>query len=156
MSKKKKNVEDFFNDYELHFNNAMSGKQSDLEDQIRKSFADCFIESSPLGVNCGKNDDEFRKKIRQGFDFYKKIGSTGMNILSKDITVLDDLHAMAKIYWRYSYSKDNKLGTIDFHIIYFLTMLNNEIKIFSYIAGDEQKALKEKGLIPEEEFVSDH
>ena len=154
MSKKKKSIEDFFTDYEKHFNDAMSEKDSDVASQIQKSFADCFIESSPAGLNCGKNDDEFLKKVKQGFDFYKRIGSTGMNIVSKDITLLDDFHAMAKVYWRYSYLKDNKPGNIDFHIIYFVTTLNNEIRIFAYIAGDEQKALREKGLIREEDLVS--
>jgi hypothetical protein len=37
-------------------------------------------------------------------------------------------------------------------VIYLLTMAN-EPKIFAYIAGDEQKALKEKGLISEEQMV---
>ena len=154
MSKKKKSIEDFFADYESNFNNAMSDNPSDVDIQVQKSFADCFIESSPLGVNCGKNDGEFLKRIKQGFDFYKNIGSTGMNIVSKDITLLDDFHAMAKVYWHYSYLKDGKPGAIDFHIIYLLTTVNNEIKIFSYIAGDEQKALKERGLIQEKELVS--
>lgn len=61
---------------------------------------------------------------------------------------------MARVYWHYSYLKDGKPGTIDFHIIYLLTTVNNEIKIFAYIAGDEQKALKERGLIQVEEMAS--
>lgn len=45
-----------------------------------------------------------------------------MKIVSRDITLLDD-----------------------FHITYLLTTVNNEIRIFEYISGNEQKALKERG-----------
>jgi hypothetical protein len=152
MSKRKKAMDDFFSSYEKHFNDAMADSTSDVTDSIKNSFADCFVESSPVGVICGKNNDEFVGKIKQGFDFYRSIGSTGMNIISKEVSMLDDLHAMVNVYWRYSYSKDDKPGTIDFHVIYLLTLVN-EPKIFAYIAGDEQKALKEKGLIPEEEMA---
>ena len=154
MSKKKKGIEDFFTEYALHFNSAMSDEQSDVGPWVQRSFADCFIESSPLGVQCGKNDDGLLKKIKEGFDFYKGIGSQAMNIVSKDITLLDDFHAMVKVYWRYAYVNDNKPGTIDFHVVYFLTLVNNEIKIFAYITGDEQKVLKERGLIQEEELLT--
>jgi hypothetical protein len=61
---------------------------------------------------------------------------------------------MVKVYWRYSYLKDNNPGTVDFNTFYFVNTSNGEIKIFAYIAGDEQKALREKGLIPQEEGVS--
>jgi hypothetical protein len=152
MSKRKKAIDDFFSSYERHFNDAMAESTPDVTDSIKSSFANCFVESSPQGVNCGKNDDEFVARINQGFEFYRNIGSKGMNIISKEVSMLDDLHAMAKVYWRYSYSKEDKPGIIDFHVIYLLTMAN-EPKIFAYIAGDEQKALKEKGLISEEQMV---
>jgi hypothetical protein len=156
MSKRKKNIEEFFNAYESHFNNAISSGQINPDD-IRESFADCFIESSPLGVNCGKNDSGFLDKITQGLDFYKGIGTQAMNIVAKDVTLLDDFHAMVKIYWRYTYLKDNNKGAIDFNVFYFVnTVQNNQVKIFAYIAGDEQKALKERGLVPEEEIVSNN
>jgi hypothetical protein len=156
MSKKKKSIEDFFTDYELHFNQAMSEEQPDVASQIQPCFAACFIESSPLGVACGRNDNEFVKRLEQGFDFYKSIGSKAMNIVSKDITILDDFHALAKIYWRYTYVKEDKPGNIDFHVIYFLTLVNNEVRIFGYITGDEQKALREKGLIQEEALIQNN
>lgn len=153
MSKRKKLIEEFFNAYELHFNSAMSDDRADVTEEITRSFADYFVESSPLGVICGKNDAGFVEKIKQGFVFYKSIGSVGMNIISKEITLLDDFHAVVKVYWRYSYLKDNNPGIIDFNSFYFVSTLNGETKIFAYIAGDEQKELKERGLIPHEESV---
>jgi hypothetical protein len=147
MSKRKKQVEEFFANYESLFNNSLSN--SDFKGEgIAQSFEDFFIESSPQGVTCLKNDSRFLDNIRSAFDFYRNIGSKGMSIVSKEITVLDDLHAMAKIYWRYSYTKGDKEGTIDFTNFYFVTM-RDQVKIFSFIAGDEQKALAEKGLMPE-------
>jgi hypothetical protein len=71
-----------------------------------------------------------------------------MNIAAKEINLIDDFHAMVKVYWRYHYQKDNIPGTIDFHSIYFLRAFDNDIRIFAFITGDEQKALMEKGLIP--------
>ena len=150
MSKKKKQVEEFFTSYESHFNEGLANDSSDINDKISASFAPCFVESSPLGVICGKNDSQFLEKIGQGFSFYKNIGSQGMNIISKDITLLDDYHALAKIYWRYTYQKDNTPGTIDFNAFYLVNIFDGEVKIFAYMTGDELKALKEKGLIAEE------
>ena len=147
MSKRKKQVEEFFANYESLFNNSLSGDDFKGEG-IVQSFEDCFIESNPQGVTCLKNDSRFLDNIRSAFDFYRNIGSTGMSIISKEITLLDDLHAMAKIYWRYSYIKGDKEGTIDFTKFYFFTM-RYQVKKFSFIAGDEQKSLAEKGLIPQ-------
>jgi hypothetical protein len=149
MSKRKKNIEEFFSAYEAHFNNSLSGEHVTSE-EMSQFFEQCFVESSPAGVICGKNDDQFIEKIRSGFDFYKSIGSKSMSIVSKDITVLDELHALAKIYWRYSYVKDEREGTIDFTNYYFVTT-RDQVKIFGYIAGDEQKALADKGLMAETE-----
>jgi hypothetical protein len=153
MSKRKKYIEEFFSEYEANFNNGIKDARSNVKDHIQRSFSDCFIESSPLGVNCGKNDDEFLNKVKQGFDFYRGIGSKAMNIVSKEIITIDEFHAMVKIYWRYSYVKDEKPGTIDFHVTYFVRSFDNETKIFGYVSGDEQKALRERGLIPDEELV---
>ena len=149
MSKRKKNIEEFFSTYEAHFNKALSDENVTTE-EMAQYFEDCFIESRPEGAVCGNNDDQFVKKIRSAFEFYKGIGSNSMTIVSKDITLLDDLHALAKIYWRYSYVKDEREGTIDFTNYYFVST-RDQVKIFGYIVGDEQKALADKGLLAEAE-----
>ena len=149
MSKRKKNIEEFFSTYEAHFNKALSNERITTE-EMTQFFEDCFIESRPEGVVCGKNDDQFVKKIQAAFEFYKGIGSKSMTIVSKDITLIDDLHALAKIYWRYAYVKDEREGTIDFTNYYFVST-REQVKIFGYIVGDEQKALADKGLLVEAE-----
>lgn len=146
MKTKDKDIETFFNHYEKRVNDALNGKKINA-DEAADSFADCFIESSPLGVICGKNDAEFKKQMLKGYEFYKKIGITSMDILSKEITVLDEYHVMAKIYWRSNYQKDKAAGKIDFEVSYFLNFKDSNHKIFAFITGDEEKALKEHGLV---------
>lgn len=148
MSKRKKNVEEFFSRYETMFNSAMAGQ--DVTQEATAMFADSFVESTPSGVMCSNNRGEFVEKARKGLEFYRSIGTRSMTISSTDVTLIDDLHAMAKVYWRYTYDKDGSEGHIDFHVFYFLTNATGELKIFSFIGGDETKLLKEHGLVPEE------
>lgn len=112
-----------------------------------ESFTDYFIESSPLGVICGKNDSKFKERMLKGYEFYKKIGITSMNILSTEITALDDYHTMAKIYWKTNYEKEGKIGKIEFEVTCFLQYKDKKHRIFAYITGDEEKELKHHGLV---------
>jgi hypothetical protein len=63
------------------------------------AFAECFIEASPHGVNCGKNDAQFRMVIPQGYASYRSIGTKSMKIISLMTTPIDDLHWMVKVEW---------------------------------------------------------
>ncbi len=141
-----KQVEIFFDAYAKLFNNAIQGNVD--AEATASVFSDCFIEAGPAGVNCGKNDEQFRSALTKGYGFYSEIGITSMDILSKEITILDDLHSMARINWRSNYRKKNKeVGKIDFQVIYLLQTIEGKPKIFAYITGDEQGVLKEHGLI---------
>ena len=112
------------------------------------SFAPYFVEASPVGVHGGKNNWLFKMMIPRGFAFYKKIGTKSMKITALDITPLDDHHAMAKVHWDSHYlKKDGKQEQIEFDNLYFLQILAEKPRIFAYITGDEQKILKEHGLI---------
>ena len=88
MESRKQELALFFDEYAKRFNKAIDADVVDAE-ETALAFADCFIESSPNGVICGKNDDEFRKAIPEGYKFYKQIGITSMDIINKDITHLD-------------------------------------------------------------------
>lgn len=147
MSKRKKLIEEFFSTYEKHFNETLAGKETQINQVMTEAFTECFVESNPGGVICNKNDQTFSEKTKQGFAFYRSIGTTGMNIISKEITLLDDGHALVNVYWRYHYEKDDQTGSIDFHVVYLVRTNQNEVRIFTYIKGDEMKVLKENGLI---------
>jgi hypothetical protein len=138
-------IEQFFDEYEKRFAEGLAG-QPDTE-AIVNVFADFFVEASPVGVVGGKNDADFRETIPKGYDFYRSIGTTKMKINQLDIADLDDFHHMAEVYWEAFYDKEGNSQSIEFTVIYFLQHLNDQLKIFAYITGDEQKLLKEKGLI---------
>jgi hypothetical protein len=139
----------FFRQYERRFNDSLKDN-ADVEGTIA-CFGDYFIEASPTGLTAGKNDEAFRKSIPEGYAFYKSIGTQSMKILAIDVHKLDNYHAMAKIHWLAHYaSKNKRTDSIDFDVIYLLQVLTEEPKIFAYITGDEQKILREKGLIPEQ------
>jgi hypothetical protein len=112
------------------------------------AFADCVLAANPVGVNCGRNDEEFRKQIPKGFEFYRSIGTKSMTIKSLTTTSLDDYHSMIKVHWEAFYWKlDGHEDLIDFDVIYLVQMIDETPKIFAYITGDEQKVLRERGLI---------
>ncbi len=95
----------------------------------------------------GRNDENFAEKIPQGYEYYWKIGITSMDIVSKNIEEIDAYHVMATIHWSSAYHKQNgDKGMIGFDVTYLLNTRNG-LKIFAYITGDEQGALKEHGLI---------
>lgn len=141
-----KSIYDFFAAYEKRFNDALQG-ETDVEGTAN-AFGPFFVEASPAGIHGGSNDQEFRKKIPQGMDFYRHIGTDAMEIISQDVTPLDDLHYMVKIHWKATYkNKDNTELAIEFDVIYFLQNKEGQLKIFAYITGDEDKVMREHGLI---------
>jgi hypothetical protein len=86
--------------------------------------------------------------MREGYAFYKNIGITSMEIISRGITFLDDFHTMIKIHWKSNFiKKDGSKGEIEFENIYFTQTRDNQPKVFAYITGDEQAVLREFGLI---------
>jgi hypothetical protein len=143
---RRQQLQDFFVAYARRFNDFLSGGKIDIEGTL-DSFAPFFIEASPLGVNGGQNDKNFKSGIEKGYAFYKSIGTKSMDIKNTDITILDDYHAMARIHWIAKYEKGIKIISIEFDVIYFVQTLHGHSKIFSYITGDEQKALQDAGVI---------
>ena len=143
----KQKIDVFFQRYEGRFTAGIKG-EVDI-DGTTAAFANCFVEASPAGITCGQNDAGFREAIPKGYDFYRSIGTQSMKIVSKEIIPLDDLHFICKIHWRASYLKKNTKNEeiIDFDVFYVLQHLNDALKIFAYVTGDEQKVLKERGLI---------
>lgn len=147
MRIQKDEIDQFFSRYESRINDALSDGEPDVEQTVN-SFTEHFLEATPLGVNVGKNDKNFREMISKGWSFYKDIGIQAMNILSKQITILDDFHALVKVNWNSSFiRKDKTDGEISFDVFYLIQKLDENIKIFAYITGDEQQALKDQGLI---------
>lgn len=147
MDNKEQQIDDFFNHYSDVFNTAIKGDTPDME-RTAALFSTCFIAANPAGVNCGENNETFRDAMQKGYAFYKNIGITSMDIVSKKITLLDEFHAMVKVCWKSNFlKKDGLRGSIEFENIYFTQTKDNQHKVFAYITGDEQAALKEAGLV---------
>lgn len=141
-------IENFFDRYEALINDALSGSEPEIDEAVN-SFASEFLEASPTGIITEKNDKDFREVISKGWNFYKEIGVRSMDILSIQVTILDNLHAIVKVHWNCTFiRKNNTEGDISFDIFYLLQKNGDDLKIFAYITGDEQQALKDAGLIP--------
>lgn len=138
-------IEQFFEAYERRFAEGLAGNA--VAEDTAKAFADFFVEASPVGISGGKNDQSFRDAVPKGYDFYRSIGITKMEIRQLDITELNELHYMVEVYWESFYEKDGNPDSVEFSVIYFLQHLNETLKVFAYITGDEQALLKERGLV---------
>jgi hypothetical protein len=144
----KESVEDFFNQYSSTMNNALFGEQYELN-TIMNSFSDFVVGASPVGVAGGKNDEQFAKAMLGGIDFYKKIGIISMNIISKEVNILDEVHAVVKIVWNCFYGNENGSGEIPFEVVYMVQYRDGVNKIFAYVTGDEKATFRHHKLIPE-------
>ena len=141
-------IRDFFAQYEARVNSALQATAKADAKATAQAFSDCFIAANPGGVACGKNDEQFQLQILQGFEYYRSIGTKSMKISGLKVTALDEFHVQAIIRWQSDYvRRDGKGERIDFDVIYLLQTIGERPKIFAYITGDEERALREKGLI---------
>jgi hypothetical protein len=142
-------IDQFFRDYEKTFQDFLNGEDADVK-QVSASFADYFVGANPQGVMGAKNDETFTASIPAVYDRYRKTGALSMTIGEQTVTIFDEWHAMVKVHWFSEYlRKDGEKIPIDFEVIYFLQKLEEAPKIFAFIGGDEEKVLKENGLLPE-------
>jgi hypothetical protein len=86
--------------------------------------------------------------MQKGYAFYKSIGMISTDIVTKEIMLLDDFHTMVKVRWKSNFIKKDGLNkAIEFENIYFTQTRHNQHKVFAFITGDEQAALKKAGLV---------
>lgn len=142
-------VEEFFANYSRRSNEALQDPPKEDIDGVVASFAPYFVEASPKGVFGGPNGEKFRKMIPQGFARYRALGGTAMTITRVKVTELDDFNAMARVDWDFAYRrpKDGRRGNIVFQNLYLLNFASGEPRVFAYITPDEERAMKDHGLI---------
>jgi hypothetical protein len=138
----------FFDEYAKRFNAFLVAGKIDIEGTVN-SFAPFFVESSPVGINGGKNDQTFQDNLIKGYGFYKSIGTKSMRVDSLSLQPLDEFHWLATVHWVSVYEKDGSEIIIPFQVLYMLRSRDGDIKIFAYITGDEQAVLKAHGLLAE-------
>lgn len=144
----KREVEEFFAAYGRRSNDALRQPPVEDLDGLAASFAPFFVEASPMGVIGASNDRALRAAMAKGFERYRSIGGTSMEVTSVEVETIDDFNVMAKVGWRFSYdrAKDRKRGLMDFTNVYFLNKSDGSLRIFATITPDEEAALRQEGL----------
>jgi hypothetical protein len=139
-------VRKLFERYERVFNAALHG-DVDMDD-VAALYAAEFIAASPAGVMTGKNDEQLKQVMAQGYARYRAIGTKEMRIRGLRISPMDEHHCVAHVAWRATYVRNDKPDvTIDFDVHYLVQRLGAEPKVFGWVSGDEQAVLKEHGII---------
>lgn len=140
------NLKAFFERYESLFNRALAGK-ADM-DEVAALYAPEFIAASPAGVMAGKNDDQLRQVMAQGYARYRAIGTKGMHVREVRLSPIDELHCLAHVAWTATYAREGQPDVaIDFEVHYLIQQLDGEPKVFGWVSGDEEALLKEHGVI---------
>lgn len=139
-------VRKFFERYETVFNRSLGGNMG--MDEVAALYASEFIAASPTGVMAGKNDDQLRQVMAQGYARYREIGTKEMRLSNVRLSPIDERHCVAHVAWTAIYARKNQPDVpIDFDVHYFIQKLNEEPKVFGWVSGDEQAVLKQHGII---------
>lgn len=138
-------VRKLFKRYESFFNRSLGG---DLDmDEVASLYASDFIAASPAGVMTGKNDDQLKQVMEQGYAHYRAIGTKEMRIRDVRISPIDEHHCLAHVAWTATYAREDQADTaIDFDVHYLVQKLAGEAKVFGWVSGDEQALLKKHGI----------
>ncbi|WEF23845.1 nuclear transport factor 2 family protein [Paracoccus sp. S3-43] len=139
-------VTQLFRDYEAL---TARGLRGDVDaDAFAAFFAPEFIGASPQGVRGDKNDAAMREAMAEEFVHHRKVGAKAMRIEAIRVLPLDAAHCVASVDWIASYGR--KAGSdaqIRFTVHYFVQRTADGPRIFGWVSGDEQAALKEQGIL---------
>lgn len=139
-------VRALFARYEALFNVGLRGEAKPAD--VTALYAPAFIGAAPAGVMTGTNDDAFAAVIAGGFDRYRAIGTRAMRIRHLRITPLDALHCVAHVAWTATYARPDLPETpIDFDVQYFVQVRDGRARVFGWVTGDEEAALRAHGIV---------
>ncbi|MBY4608356.1 nuclear transport factor 2 family protein [Rhizobium sp. 9T] len=138
-------VRKLFERYENLFNRSL-GNDVNM-DEVASLYASDFIAASPAGVMTGKNDDQLKQAMEQGYARYRAIGTKEMRIRDISISPIDEYHCLAHVAWTAIYAREDRPNVaIDFDVHYLVQKLSDEAKVFGWVSGDEQALLKKHGI----------
>ncbi len=139
-------VRKLFERYERLFNEALDGDVDVRE--VASLYASSFIAATPAGVMTGRNNDQLKQVMTQGYARYRAIGTKEMRIRDVRVSPLDELHAVAQVAWTGTYARKNQPDVaIDFDVHYFVRTVDGRSKVFGWVSGDEQALLTEHGIV---------
>jgi len=146
MTKRRRLIE-FFEGYEANFNAAILCV-ADGVTQCADAFAEVFVAAEPARLACSRNDDSFRQSIEESCLFYRTVGTRAVRLDGIDSTPIDGDHVMARVHWRGEFRRaDGSDVEVPFDIVYFVRMNDDVMKIFGYVTGDQQAALRQHGVL---------
>ena len=139
-------VRKLFARYEQVFRSALRG---DLDmNEVASLYASEFISATPAGVVTGKNDEQLKQVMANGYAHYRTIGMKEPRIRELRISPIDERHCVAHVAWTAIYARKDELNVaIDFEVHYFVQKFGSELKVFGWVSGDEQALLKQHGVI---------
>jgi hypothetical protein len=139
-------VRKFFERYESFFKRSLGG---DIDmDEVASLYASDFIAATAAGVMAGKNDDQLKQVMAQGYAHYRAIGTKEMRIRNVRVSPIDEHHCVAHVAWTATYARQDQADVaIDFDVHYFVRKLDGEPKVFGWVSGDEQALLRKYGII---------
>jgi hypothetical protein len=136
----------FFERYESSFNQALRGHAN--IDETANLYAAEFIAASPAGVTTGKNDEQLKRVMAEGYARYRAVGNKDMRLRNIRISPIDEHHCVAHVSWTATYAREEQPDVaIDFDVHYLVQELGKEPKVFGWISGDEQALLKKHGIV---------
>lgn len=141
-------IRDFFFTYGRLMDEGVKSGKPDAE-ALASCYASYVVGASPAGVMGGEVKEDFVGVLTAGVENYRKMGATEFLVEDVLATPIDDLHAMARVFWLFGYRRpeDDKTGSIRFENVYFTTLVAGDPKIFAWVTPDEQAALRSHGLI---------
>lgn len=128
-------MDEFFSQYERTVNAGLAEPEATDCQANAEAFADCFFEASSAGIVCRRNDEQLQARIPQGFEFYKKLGTSSMKILSILPAQLDEHHWTVKIRWGAVFRQE--AVAVEFDVIYLIQDISERIKIIGCIVGEQ-------------------
>lgn len=136
-------VQRFFERYE-------EGANTFAEAVILEGLAHSFMGADPNGAQVFEVNDEFRKAIPRRRQFFQSIGFLSAHILGVEQSQISADYILAKVRWEMIFEKDGRAHDVRFVITYVLHDAGGaDLKVVFYVShDDEQKAMREAGLIP--------
>ncbi|WP_027036787.1 hypothetical protein [Mesorhizobium ciceri] len=142
----KADVQKFFKTYEKIYNDAIAGN-ADLDD-VGDMYSTGFVSVTPAAVMVGENGQQLKDIMKKGFEAYRAIGTRRMTFVDVSVMPINQDHCVAEVNWSGDYErKDGSPVTIDFAINYLVEQRDGDLKVFGWIAGDEQAEFRKHGLM---------
>jgi phosphatidylserine decarboxylase len=98
-------VRKFIERYETFFNQCLAGDLDMNMDEVASLYASEFIAASPAGVMTGKNDDQLKQVMAQGYARYRAMGTEDMRIRNVRLSPIDYHHCVAHVAWTATYAR---------------------------------------------------